>query len=144
MVRIGRLDIKPTLINSSCAWASDLAQLRELYRSPYTGAVTTRTATMNGFDEHCPELHTVRNLLLFMVTCIVHDGVKGCFLVRIVIIHQLLWLFASSSVQVPRMGRADLDRGRVFETHHHQYHFFRRARARRYVIGHHCSPRQNR
>ncbi|KAG6852519.1 hypothetical protein C0991_011266 [Blastosporella zonata] len=51
MVEINTLKISPALINSSCAWASDLEQLTELYDSPYTGAVTTRTATLNGFQE---------------------------------------------------------------------------------------------
>ena len=101
MARIGRLNIEPALINSSCAWASDFAQLRGLYQSPYTGAVTTRTATMNGFDEHCPELHTVRNLLPLTLNTMVHNSLKGCFLVRVIVIHQLLWLFALSSIQVP-------------------------------------------
>ncbi|KAG6903001.1 hypothetical protein C0995_008574 [Termitomyces sp. Mi166 len=51
MVRIHTLNIYPALINSSCAWASDLEQLTELYNSPFTGAVTTRTATFDGFQE---------------------------------------------------------------------------------------------
>jgi len=45
------------LINSSCAWASELHELEELYKSVYTGAVTTRTATLNGFTEDSS--HTV-------------------------------------------------------------------------------------
>ncbi|KAG6857653.1 hypothetical protein H0H87_010222 [Tephrocybe sp. NHM501043] len=51
MVKINTLKISPALINSSCAWASDLEQLTELYNSPFTGAVTTRTATLDGFSE---------------------------------------------------------------------------------------------
>ncbi|KAG5634908.1 hypothetical protein H0H81_000368 [Sphagnurus paluster] len=51
MVKINTLNISPPLINSSCAWASDLAQLTALYESPFTGAVTTRTATLDGFQE---------------------------------------------------------------------------------------------
>jgi len=39
------------LINSSCAWASELNQLEELYNCPWTGAVTVRTATLDGFAE---------------------------------------------------------------------------------------------
>ncbi|KAF8325451.1 uncharacterized protein EI90DRAFT_3128816 [Cantharellus anzutake] len=59
MVVLGdALVIEPPLINSSCPWASNLEQLTELYRSPYTGAITTRTATMNGFDED-PNVQTV-------------------------------------------------------------------------------------
>ncbi|KAG6887868.1 hypothetical protein C0992_010435 [Termitomyces sp. T32_za158] len=51
MVKIHTLNITPALINSSCAWASDLEQLTELYSSSFTGAVTTRTATLEGFQE---------------------------------------------------------------------------------------------
>ncbi|KAF8060970.1 hypothetical protein FPV67DRAFT_1423607 [Lyophyllum atratum] len=51
MVKIHTLNVSPPLINSSCAWASDLEQLTELYDSPFTGAVTTRTATLDGFEE---------------------------------------------------------------------------------------------
>ncbi|KAA1468413.1 FMN-linked oxidoreductase [Dentipellis sp. KUC8613] len=48
---IRRLDISPPLINSSCAWASELDQLQDLFDSPHTGAVTTRTATLTGYNE---------------------------------------------------------------------------------------------
>uniref|UniRef100_A0A8H8CQN2 Dihydroorotate oxidase n=1 Tax=Psilocybe cubensis TaxID=181762 RepID=A0A8H8CQN2_PSICU len=51
MVLLHVLDINPPLLNSSCAWSSNLQQLTELYESPYTGAVTTRTATLLGFKE---------------------------------------------------------------------------------------------
>jgi len=51
MVKIRSIDISPSLLNSSCLWASDIEQLRELYTSPYTGAVTTRTATLHGYKE---------------------------------------------------------------------------------------------
>ncbi|KAF9652046.1 FMN-linked oxidoreductase [Thelephora ganbajun] len=51
MVDINRIRIEPSIINTSCAWASELAQLEDLYKSPYTGAVTTRTATLGGFAE---------------------------------------------------------------------------------------------
>ncbi|KAJ7748479.1 hypothetical protein DFH07DRAFT_888813 [Mycena maculata] len=57
MVKIGSLTISPSLVNASCAWASDLSQLQTLFDSPYTGAVTTRTSTVNGFAED--ESHTV-------------------------------------------------------------------------------------
>ncbi|KAJ7293872.1 hypothetical protein C8J57DRAFT_1704524 [Mycena rebaudengoi] len=57
MVQVGSLSITPPLINASCAWASDLKQLQDLFDSPYTGAVTTRTSTLNGFPEN--ESHTV-------------------------------------------------------------------------------------
>ena len=57
MVQIRTINIDPPLINTSCAWASEFSQLKELYDSPFTGAVTTRTATLNGFDQN--ETHTV-------------------------------------------------------------------------------------
>lgn len=57
MVLLNTLEITPPLLNSSCAWSSSLDQLRELYKSPYTGAVTTRTATLHGFAED--STHTV-------------------------------------------------------------------------------------
>ncbi|GME60166.1 Dihydroorotate dehydrogenase class 1/ 2 [Neofusicoccum parvum] len=43
------LDINPPLLNSANPWATDLAQLRALYASPYTGAITTRTSLLAGF-----------------------------------------------------------------------------------------------
>ncbi|KAJ7651973.1 hypothetical protein DFH06DRAFT_1048594 [Mycena polygramma] len=57
MVRVGSLEIFPTLINASCAWASDVEQLQALYDSPHTGAVVTRTSTLGGFPEDAS--HTV-------------------------------------------------------------------------------------
>ncbi|KJA29344.1 hypothetical protein HYPSUDRAFT_61367 [Hypholoma sublateritium FD-334 SS-4] len=58
MVIVNTIDINPLLLNSSCAWSSDLHQLTELYDAPYTGAVTTRTATLAGFPED-DAIHTV-------------------------------------------------------------------------------------
>ncbi|KAF7327884.1 DHO-dh domain-containing protein [Mycena kentingensis (nom. inval.)] len=58
MVRVGSLEISPPVVNSSCAWASDYDQLRELFDCQFTGAVVTRTAMLNGFPED--ETHTVR------------------------------------------------------------------------------------
>ncbi|KAF9454946.1 FMN-linked oxidoreductase [Macrolepiota fuliginosa MF-IS2] len=52
MVHVNSIDITPPLLNSSCAWSSDLAQLKGLYDSPHTGAITTRTATLNGYREN--------------------------------------------------------------------------------------------
>ena len=60
MVDINRIRVDPPIINTSCAWASEFAQLEELYNSPYTGAVTTRTATLAGFAEDSS--HAVRDL----------------------------------------------------------------------------------
>ncbi|KAH9005927.1 FMN-linked oxidoreductase [Lactarius hatsudake] len=51
MVAIRRLVLSPPLINSSSPSASEPNQLRELFESPHTGAVTTRTATLTGFSE---------------------------------------------------------------------------------------------
>ena len=62
MVRVNSLEIHPPLMNASCAWACEYDQLRELYDCPYIGAVTTRTAILNGFSE--TERNTVRNGLL--------------------------------------------------------------------------------
>ncbi|KAF8499097.1 hypothetical protein F5888DRAFT_1802509 [Russula emetica] len=51
MAVIRRLVISPPLMNSSSPAASEQNQLQELFDSPYTGAVTTRTATLTGFTE---------------------------------------------------------------------------------------------
>lgn len=51
MLKIGKINLDPPLLNSSCAWASDFKQLEDLYNCSLTGAVTTRTATLNGFEE---------------------------------------------------------------------------------------------
>ncbi|KAH7916474.1 hypothetical protein BJ138DRAFT_995837 [Hygrophoropsis aurantiaca] len=57
MVKIRSIEVSPCLINCSCAWASELSQLEELYHCQYTGAVVTRTATLAGFEEDSS--HTV-------------------------------------------------------------------------------------
>jgi dihydroorotate dehydrogenase (fumarate) len=62
MVKIHRIFISPPLINSSCVWASELHELEELYKSPFTGAVTTRTATLTGFAEDSS--HTVSAIVI--------------------------------------------------------------------------------
>lgn len=59
MVKVHSIEISPPLLNSSCAWASEFAQLRELYNSLFTGAITTRTATLDGFKED--QRHRVRS-----------------------------------------------------------------------------------
>ncbi|TRX95829.1 hypothetical protein FHL15_003383 [Xylaria flabelliformis] len=43
------LRIDPPLLNSANPWATTLEQLRDLYNCPATGAVTTRTALLEGF-----------------------------------------------------------------------------------------------
>lgn len=50
------LEISPPLVNSANPWATTLDDLRRLYACPSTGAVTTRTSLINGFD-HDPERH---------------------------------------------------------------------------------------
>lgn len=51
-----KLTINPPLLNSSSPWATDVEQLRSLYASPYTGAVTTRTSLLEGFN-HNDSIH---------------------------------------------------------------------------------------
>ncbi|KAK5679157.1 dihydroorotate dehydrogenase [Elasticomyces elasticus] len=48
--------IDPPLINSSNPWASTLEHLQQLFDCPYTGAVTTRTSLLHGF-EHDSTIH---------------------------------------------------------------------------------------
>lgn len=50
------LEVHPSLINTACPWATTLDDLRRLYACPATGAVTTRTSMLNGFD-HDPAKH---------------------------------------------------------------------------------------
>ncbi|GAB1315136.1 dihydroorotate dehydrogenase [Madurella fahalii] len=50
------LEIHPPLINSANPWATTLDDLRSLYASRSTGAVTTRTSLIKGFD-HDPAKH---------------------------------------------------------------------------------------
>ncbi|KAK4113535.1 FMN-linked oxidoreductase [Canariomyces notabilis] len=45
-----KLKIHPPLINSASPWATTLDDLRRLYACPSTGAVTTRTSLIQGFD----------------------------------------------------------------------------------------------
>ncbi|EMD00830.1 hypothetical protein BAUCODRAFT_60865 [Baudoinia panamericana UAMH 10762] len=48
--------IDPPLINSSNPWATSLEDLQALFDCPNTGAVTTRTSLLHGF-EHDPKVH---------------------------------------------------------------------------------------
>ncbi|KAK5663024.1 hypothetical protein OQA88_6439 [Cercophora sp. LCS_1] len=48
--RIPSFEINPPLINSSNPWATTLDDLRSLYACTSTGAVTTRTSLIKGFD----------------------------------------------------------------------------------------------
>lgn len=43
------LDISPPVLNSANPWCTTLEQLQELYDSPHTGAITTRTSLLHGF-----------------------------------------------------------------------------------------------
>ena len=80
--------------------SSDLRQLEELYASQYTGAVTTRTATLNGFAEDLC-VHTVWGWFLFALrtqAIIIHVLlVVGGLHSRLLQLHQLIWLLASSA-----------------------------------------------
>ena len=49
-------DINPPLINSAGPWATTKDDLRTLYDCPFVGAVTTRTAMLNGFN-HDPSVN---------------------------------------------------------------------------------------
>ncbi|KIX05035.1 uncharacterized protein Z518_05907 [Rhinocladiella mackenziei CBS 650.93] len=44
-----KLKIDPPLLNSACPWATTLEDIKALYDSPYTGAVTIRTSLLEGF-----------------------------------------------------------------------------------------------
>ncbi|KAF5664786.1 dihydroorotate dehydrogenase (fumarate) [Fusarium heterosporum] len=44
------LTIDPPLLNSATPWATDLQDLLAIASSPSTGAITTRTSLINGFD----------------------------------------------------------------------------------------------
>ncbi|KAK0303632.1 dihydroorotate dehydrogenase [Friedmanniomyces endolithicus] len=48
--------IDPPLINSSNPWATTIDDIQQLFDCPYTGAVTTRTSLLHGF-EHDPTIH---------------------------------------------------------------------------------------
>ncbi|KAI4924812.1 hypothetical protein J4E85_007929 [Alternaria conjuncta] len=48
--------ITPPLLNSANPWCTTLEQLQELYDSPHTGAITTRTSLLGGFA-HDPSHH---------------------------------------------------------------------------------------
>lgn len=72
MVALSRLVVSPPLINSSSLAASEPIQLQELFDSPHTGAVTTRTATLTGFTETSE--HIVCFLCIFLFRKLTHLG----------------------------------------------------------------------
>jgi hypothetical protein len=103
MVQINSIHVSPPLLNSSCAWSSDLAQLKALYDSPYTGAITTRTATLSGYMEN--HTHTVR-LLADRFSCTYTNLV--CFYRNLHLFSQLLRLLPSPLSSIPRLDRRNL------------------------------------
>ena len=50
------LNLNPPLLNSANPWATTKEELQALYDCPYTGAITTRTFIMRGFD-HDDSIH---------------------------------------------------------------------------------------
>lgn len=44
-----QLSITPPLLNTPCPWCSELDDLRQLYASPSTGAITTRTSMLTPY-----------------------------------------------------------------------------------------------
>ncbi|GAW19755.1 hypothetical protein ANO14919_092440 [Xylariales sp. No.14919] len=52
-----RLHVEPPLFNSANPWATTLEHLRDLYKCPYTGAVTTRTALVGQGFPHDESVH---------------------------------------------------------------------------------------
>ncbi|EXJ81659.1 hypothetical protein A1O1_07724 [Capronia coronata CBS 617.96] len=51
-----KLKIDPPLLNSACPWSTTLEDIKALYDSPYTGAVTIRTSLLEGFS-HDDSVH---------------------------------------------------------------------------------------
>jgi dihydroorotate dehydrogenase (fumarate) len=46
-----KLAINPPLLNACCPWSTTLENLRALYDSPYTGAITFRTSMIQGYPD---------------------------------------------------------------------------------------------
>lgn len=53
---LAKLKIDPPLLNSACPWATTLEEIKALYDTPYTGAVTIRTSLLEGFT-HDDSIH---------------------------------------------------------------------------------------
>lgn len=53
---MGLPGIDPPLINTACPWSTTFDQLKALYLSPHTGAITTRTSLLHGFP-HDDNIH---------------------------------------------------------------------------------------
>lgn len=143
MATINRLKISPALMNSSCPWASEEKHLRELYACEYTGAVTTRTATLNGFTENHPALHTVSSVPLFFLKLFVNCYLGG-FLIRVHIFSELIRLLPSSSQSVFNMGRVSPPKQRRDEANHHQHNFFLSFRAEEHGRSNPAAPSEAR
>lgn len=123
MVSIRNITISPALINTSCAWASDEAQLAALFDCPYTGAVTTRTATLGGFDEDAS--HTVTPSLRF-TNGPANPSHLGRFPQRHPLLPQFLRLLPPPPLQLRRSRRMGplhpQTHPRFHQTVHHQHH----------------------
>ena len=104
MVTLRSITISPPLINTACAWASDEPQLAALFDCPYTGAVTTRTVTLGGFNEDAS--HTVTPLPTFS-TCAHSPPRPGRLSQRLPLFHQLVWLLPAPPLQLCRSRRMD-------------------------------------
>lgn len=119
MVHINRICIVPPIINSSCAWSSEFAQLEELYNSPYTGAVTTRTATLGGFAEDSS--HAVCDLTHPQRSILTHNCL-GSLWERISINSELVRLLASPAVQLRGVDAHHPHSWYQYQAIHHKYH----------------------
>ena len=51
-----KIEIYPPLLNSSSPWATTVEEIKELYDCEHTGAVTTRTSLLEGFN-HDSNIH---------------------------------------------------------------------------------------
>ncbi|KIV88644.1 hypothetical protein PV10_08308 [Exophiala mesophila] len=51
-----KINIDPPLLNAACPWSTTLEDIKALYDSPYTGAVTIRTSLLEGFS-HDDSIH---------------------------------------------------------------------------------------
>lgn len=105
MVDINKIRIEPPILNASCAWASELAQLEELYNSPHTGAVTIRTATLAGFSEDSS--HAVRSSLIYPTRLTLIRRFLGGIRPYISVDPELVWLFTSPALQLHTVDTFD-------------------------------------
>lgn len=120
MSNIGRLTIEPPLINTSCAWAGELHELEALYACSSTGAVTSRTATLDGFPEN--ETNTVRDLTSWILALVL-TLCTVCLLSRVRFVNQLLRVLSSPPFHVSYLDYwlVAIQPG-LLEAVHHQHH----------------------